>query len=194
MVKRLEQALDPVYQANVTELMAEGTITRLEAETVLDASGGSLDAARAALKQPSSSSDDSDSDSDDEEPAPRRAVAAAPAAKKVNKVLPLATVEKMDRVALRAECKARGLPVTGLRKELLERLEPWIDPDAEEEEEDEPPSSGLVAEMRPLGFSATQVQIALDEVGGDERAARMLLTGESESSSSGSSSDSDVDV
>ena len=194
MVKRLEQALDPVYQANVTELMAEGTITRLEAETVLDASGGSLDAARAALKQPSSSSEDSDSESDDEEPAPRRAIAAAPAAKKVNKVLPLATVEKMDRVALRAECKARGLPVTGLRKELLERLEPWIDPDAEEEEDDEPASSGLVAEMRPLGFSATQVQIALDEVGGDERAARMLLTGESESSSSGSSSDSDVDV
>jgi hypothetical protein len=164
MIARLEQALDPKHVEKLGELMKLGKLSKADAQTMLDASKGSLEAAKLALKDAADSSDSDSSDSDSDGGSKVK----APKSSKGKKRLPQAVVEQMDRVALREECKARGLPVTGLRRELLARLDPFIDKGVSG-------ASGtaakLAAEMKPQGFTLKQVEIALEESGGDERAA-----------------------
>jgi hypothetical protein len=181
MVARLEQALDPLHAQKLNELMQLGKISRADAQTILDASKGSMEAAKLALKDTGSSSD---SDSDDDDGATSRTSASAAGKQSKGQGLSRVVVEKMDRVALRSECKARGLPVTGLRRELLARLDPWIDKDTPAASD---AAAKLALEMKPMGITLKQVEIALAESAGDEDAARVLLVG------GGTSSDSDSD-
>ena len=177
----MEQALDPLHAQKLNELMQLGKISRADAQTILDASKGSMEAAKLALKDTGSSSD---SDSDDDDGATSRTSASAAGKQSKGQGLSRVVVEKMDRVALRSECKARGLPVTGLRRELLARLDPWIDKDTPAASD---AAAKLALEMKPMGITLKQVEIALAESAGDEDAARVLLVG------GGTSSDSDSD-